>query len=192
MKFSNRKNNHKQSDESVYLQHTKKYTDLLDVFIKSSRSSNLLKFWLKIFFFFVIISIMLFLSYLFGYSIHYSFNIIEELDVTNQDSVGSIIGIVSAIISSLTTMIVSLIKLPKIIAKYLFNPEEDQNMVKIIGQIQHYDLEMYNLEKQANKLLGKQQGVDKSEFDKVLSDKLQYSNKSPRDEETNISKDAKQ
>lgn len=39
---------------------------------------------------------------------------------------------------------VSLLKLPKIIANYLFNPEEGRDMVDVIKWIQDYDKAMYS------------------------------------------------
>lgn len=40
----------------------------------------------------------------------------------------------------------AVLKLPKIIAEYLFNPEEDKGMAQVIGQIQKNDTDMYSIE----------------------------------------------
>lgn len=44
-------------------------------------------------------------------------------------------------VSSLSTTLVALCKLPEIIAQYLFNPEEEKSIIEIIGKMQVYDLE---------------------------------------------------
>lgn len=167
--MSRHKKNKIHTNESVYIKHNKKYSHLLDVFIKNTKASNRLKNRLKVLFFVIIILIMVALCFLFGYSVYSTFKIIKDLDAANNESTESIVGAVVSIVPSLATMLVSLIKLPKIIAEYLFNPQEDENMVKIIGQIQNYDLQMYNLEQQANKLLEKQQGDDFKKFDDTLN-----------------------
>lgn len=140
-----------------YDEHTKKYTDLLDSFIANTKSSNKLKSGLKISFFVIIVLIMAGLTVLFSYSVRKAFNVIMYLNSVNNNSTESIIGAVSSIIPSLATMLVSLIKLPKIIAQYLFNPEEDKNMVAIIEKIQNYDIQMYSLENDIEHLLMKSQ-----------------------------------
>lgn len=185
-----RKNNeNKQEDklnkDSVYLQHTKKYTDLLDVFVNSSRSSNRLKHWLKLFFFIIIVLIMISLILLFAYSVDRTFKIIKDLDIDNNKSVESIVGSVVSIIPSFATMLVSLIRLPKIIAEYLFNPKEDENMTKIIGQIQNYDLQMYPMEQRSQSLRKEQQDVNLNDFDGVLQSLLSNNEEKPKSEDIN-------
>lgn len=147
----------KKKENTKYDEHTKKYTDLLDSFITNTKSSNKLKSGLKIAFFIIIVLIMVGLAALFSYSVYKAFNVIMYLNTENNHSTESVIGTVASIIPSLATMIVALIKLPKIIAKYLFNPEEDKNMVAIIEKIQNYDIQMYSLENDIEHLLMKSQ-----------------------------------
>ncbi len=59
---------------------------------------------------------------------------------TGNDSFPVVTGAITAVISSLSTMILSISKLPKLIAKYLFNENEDCSMTEIIKNIQSYEL----------------------------------------------------
>lgn len=59
---------------------------------------------------------------------------------TGNDSFPVATGAITAVISSLSTMILSISKLPKLIAKYLFNENEDRSMTEIIKNIQSYEL----------------------------------------------------
>ncbi len=59
---------------------------------------------------------------------------------TGNDSFPVVTGAITAVISSLSTMILSISKLPKLIAKYLFNENEDRSMTEIIKNIQSYEL----------------------------------------------------
>lgn len=147
----------KKKENTEYLEHTKKYTDLLDGFIKNTKSATVLKNELKIAFFVIIVLIMFILAGLFVYSIYKAFDIIKSLETPKNDATESIIGAVISIIPSLATMLVSLIKLPEIIAQYLFNLEEDKNMVAIIEKIQNYDIQMYSLENDVEHLLMRNQ-----------------------------------
>lgn len=50
-------------------------------------------------------------------------------------------------LSSFATMLVSIFKLPQIIADYLFNKDEDNQMIEIIKNIQQYEIDAVKLEK---------------------------------------------
>ena len=64
-----------------------------------------------------------------------------------NSSLEVITGSIVAVISSFVTMIVSIFKLPRIIAKYLFNKKEDDQMTRIIENIQNYELDAVKTEK---------------------------------------------
>ena len=51
-------------------------------------------------------------------------------------------GIIPVIISSFVTMLTAILKLPQIIANYLFNKDEDNQMVEIIKSIQQYEVDI--------------------------------------------------
>lgn len=65
----------------------------------------------------------------------------------NNSSTEVITGSIVAVISSFATMIVSIFKLPRIIAKYLFNKKEDDQMANIIENVQKYELGAVKTEK---------------------------------------------
>lgn len=138
---------HGSMDDSEYKIHTKRYTDLLSNYVTHTESSNEIKNSYKKIFFWTILGIMFVLTFLFISSIFNAFDLIEKLSKDKTVQMGNVAGIITAVISSFVTMLVSLFKLPKIIAEYLFNPKEDKNMSTIVGQIQQYDIGMYSVER---------------------------------------------
>lgn len=149
---------------SSYIEHGQQYTELLKYYIENVRCSNKLKLTLKGFFFAIIILIMIGLSIIFGYSVYRAFEIIKDIESSQSNAIEYIIGAITSLIPSLATMMVSLIKLPEIIAKYLFNKQEDQHMTQIIANIQNYDVQIYSIEKDVKDFLRKQQnGVSSGE-----------------------------
>lgn len=182
--------NQKTNDEKylLYIEHGNQYTDLLKFYIKNVRISNILKIVLKISFFIIIILIMVVLSLFFGYSIYKSFEIIDNLDIlqdnSKHNSIESIIGVIGTLISSFTTLLVSIIKLPEIIAKYLFNRKEEAHMSKIIENIQNYDVQIYSIEKEAKEFAKKQQnGINSGE---VPNRDLQGGIETPSDDDSTV------
>lgn len=144
-----------------YEKHTQKYTELLQNYIAHTKSSNEIKNTYKKIFFWVIMTIMVALAVLFIITISSALHIIEKL--SGAGSIESIVGVITTVVSSFVTMLVSLFKLPQIIAEYLFNPEEDKNMATIIGDIQKYNIGMYTIEKDIEK-----NAMQKSEEDSVI------------------------
>lgn len=67
------------------------------------------------------------------------------------------------LVSSFGTIIISLLKLPEIIAKYLFNPQEDESAVAIVKNIQKYDIRMYPMLHNVNEKLEEEQTDDISD-----------------------------
>lgn len=70
----------------------------------------------------------------------------------NYSSAAIITGAITTIFSSFTTMVLSIFKLPKIIADYLFNKEEDKLMSEIIQNIQKYEIDAVKYELESIKL----------------------------------------
>lgn len=135
-----------------YGKHTRKYTKLLKNYISHTKSANKIKNDYKIIFFWIIIAIMNALTLAFLISLCSVLFIIIYLSISKKPiPMESIIGLMTTVVSSFVTMLVSLFKLPKIIAKYLFNPEEDKNMATVIGHIQTYDIGMYKIDKELEK-----------------------------------------
>lgn len=152
-----------------YGKHTKKYTKLLQNYIVHTEDSNKIKNKYKKIFFWIIIAIMAALTIAFIVLLCNALGIIKDLSVGEKPiPTESIVGLVTAIISSFITMLVSLFKLPEIIAKYLFNPKEDENMATIIGHIQAYDIGMYTIEKETEKDAMKSQSTSATETEELI------------------------
>lgn len=67
--------------------------------------------------------------------------------IFNSNSIATIAGAITAMISSFITMLLAIMKLPKIIARYLFNKKEDKLMAEIIKNIQKYEIKAVNIDK---------------------------------------------
>lgn len=100
----------------------------------------------------------------------FSDNTIRTLALRSQSSVRqadditleAILSIAALVIPAISSLIVAFIKIPEIIAQYLFNAEEDKNMTTIIKNIQDYDKIMFEMEQKINQLLSshKDQSVE--------------------------------
>ncbi len=145
---------HSISNSKEYNKHTEKYTSLLTNYITQTESSNKTKNLLKIIFFAIIIAIMILLTVSFLGALFITFRFVYKMSIAKNTAAipaESVASLITAVISSFLTMLVSLLKLPKIIAKYLFNPKEDENMATVISHIQKYDVDMYRIERDAEK-----------------------------------------
>lgn len=69
---------------------------------------------------------------------------VQSVDSFMQVTV-AVIGAISALISAFTSMVVAVLNLPKIVAEYLFDKNEDNNMTQIIKGIQTYEVECEKL-----------------------------------------------
>lgn len=129
--------------------YTQAYVDILNTYNKQIADSIDKKNTLKTNFFNLIKRIMITLVFLFGVSVIVSFLAFILMINKNYQSAGVITGAIVGMLSTLSTMILSIFKLPEIIANYLFNKEEDKQMNEIIKNIQVYELEAVKLEKVA-------------------------------------------
>lgn len=161
--------------------HAKQYSELLKVFVNHINLSNNSKNKLKTSFFRSIIGIMIFLTVVFTLSIVAAFFIISNIKTADSNSIESIVGAIVSIIPSLATMLVALFKLPEIIASYLFNREEDTSMVSVIEKIQNYDVQMYSMKNDIEKVLMK--SLNNSDTSSDLS-ATKEEHKKPETEET--------
>lgn len=128
MNFSNAETNEE-------FNRSKKYTSLLEKYVTNAEKSLGLKLILKTIFFFGIILILLALIISFITITIYS---VKNINVLSTDDR---IMLILPFVSSLSTTLVALCKLPEIIAQYLFNPEEEKSIIEIIGKMQVYALE---------------------------------------------------
>ena len=129
--------------------YTQAYVDILNTYREQISSSIKNKNTLKNNFFKLIQGIMITLVVLFCASVVISFAVFIIMIIFNYQSVAVITGAIAGMLSTFSTMILSIFKLPQIIADYLFNKEEDKQMNEIIKNIQVYELEAVKLEKVA-------------------------------------------
>ena len=136
-------------ETNAHGQYTQAYVNILDTYKTQINNSVTKKNELKTMFFWLISIIMGLLTLLFIGSIIFSFIAFVLMIENNYESVSVIVGAVTGMITTLSTMILSIFKLPEIVANYLFNKEEDNQMVAIIKNIQEYELEAVKVEKLA-------------------------------------------
>ena len=72
-------------------------------------------------------------------------NTISNKKDSNNETI--VIEMITVVVPPLLSLIVSFIKIPEIIAKYLFNIKEDAYMTSIIENLQNYDKSIYSIEK---------------------------------------------
>ena len=139
-------NNNKVQD--THGKYTDAYIDILKTYEKQILDSVSKKNNLKEEFFITIKHIMYGLCFVFAGTLLLSIILFTIMIIKDYNSVAVITGAITTIISSFATMIVSLFKLPKIIADYLFNKKEDRLMNQIIKNIRQYELNAvkYDLE----------------------------------------------
>lgn len=135
--------------QDTHDKYTKAYIDILNTYKIQISSSIEEKKKLKEKFFNVIKNVMYWLIFVFIITIIFSIILFGIMAYKNYDSIAVVTGAIATIISSFSTMIVSIFKLPKIVAEYLFNKEEDKSMDGIIKNIQQYEINAvkYELDK---------------------------------------------
>lgn len=129
-------------EDSPHSLYTKIYVDILKEYKERIQTSAGKKEKLKEKFFNMIRAIMIALLCMLFLSIIVSFIAMFIMAINKQESVAIIAGSLTAIISSFATIIVSIFKLPEIIARYLFNKKEDKQMAKVIRGIQRYEVDI--------------------------------------------------
>lgn len=136
-------------ETNAHGQYTQAYVSILDTYKDQINKSVNKKNELKTNFFWLISIIMVALTILFIVSIYWSFTTFKLMITNDYQSVSVIVGAVTGMITTLSTMILSIFKLPEIVAEYLFNKKEDDQMVAIIKNIQEYELQAVKVEKLA-------------------------------------------
>lgn len=148
-----------QSDDSdkphsvEVLKHSKNYSKLLDIYVVSTKNNITMKNWFKILFFIITMGSMLAIVYLFYISLQYAFDNFGKFEDLNEVSIEAILSIATVILPAISSLIVAFIKIPEIIAHYLFNIEEDNYMNSVIKNIQDYDKAMFAMEHKIDELL---------------------------------------
>ena len=128
------------NERTAHDKYTDAYIDILKAYEKHISDSVSKKSALKDKFFSLINGLMKTLIVLFFISVIVAFGIFVLMILNNYESVAIIIGAVTGMVSTVSTLILSIFKLPEIIAQYLFNVEEDKYMIDIIKNIQNYEI----------------------------------------------------
>lgn len=163
--------NEKDKPHSIeILKHSKNYSKLLDIYVNTTRFNIIMKISFKILFFFVTMGSMLAMIYLFYISLQYAFNSFDKFDSLNDISVEAILSIITVVLPAISSLIVAFVKIPEIIAQYLFNVEEDNYMNSIIKNIQDYDKSMFAMEHKIDELLMDNKDQEPSASDDSIDD----------------------
>lgn len=140
-----------QSSEA--LAHTKSYTKLLSIYISSVEKNVSMKMWFKIIFFIITMGSLVTIVCLFCFSIKYSADKFSAFKELNSVSFEAILSVATIIVPAIVSLVVAFIKIPEIIAQYLFNIQEDNYMDSVIKNIQDYDKTMFAMEHQIEETL---------------------------------------
>lgn len=125
----------KNGHRKMMYKHAGQYTNLLKRYIQNSKTTAKQKKWFKNIFFTVAMLILIVSFALFVVlSISFAMKEWDDVDVT------ALTGLISSLAGILSLYII----IPKIIADYLFNTKEDDNMTKIVESIQKYDESVFN------------------------------------------------
>lgn len=131
-------------------QHSKSYSELLSTYVKAVKRNAWIKDILKILFFLVTMGSLVGIVYIFYKTLDYAFDFFSRVEDINEVSLEAILSVVTVILPAISSLIVAFIKIPKIIAKYLFNIQEDIYMNSIIKNIQIHDQSMFAMEHKIN------------------------------------------
>lgn len=134
-------------DEEQNTNYTAFYIALVNTYTAQFANNADSKKNLKNRFFNVMCTIIFFMIFSFIGTLIFTFVLL----FTKNISPSIISGIIPVIISSFVTMLTAILKLPQIIANYLFNKDEDNQMVEIIKSIQQYEVDISKSEYAARK-----------------------------------------
>ena len=127
--------------KSTHDQYTEAYVGILNAYKEQLSQSVDKKNELKQHFFDCIKKIMTAMVWTFAIVVIMSMIVMGLMAIFNTSSTQILTGAIVSIISSFVTMILGIYKLPQIIADYLFNKQEDEQMKEIILNIQQYELD---------------------------------------------------
>lgn len=165
--FNMIKNDDTQSAEA--LKHSKSYSILLKTYVQTTETSAKIKNILKCLFFIITMSTMVAVVFFFYYTLRFVISSFNKIDNINNISLEMILSMATIILPAISSLIVAFIKIPEIIAKYLFNIQEDDNMNKIIKNIQDYDRDMFAMEHRVEEaLMRNKRKSDKSKDDDMI------------------------
>lgn len=152
------------------LKHSKNYSKLLDFYVASANENIKMKKWFKIIFFIVTMLSLIAIVYLFFKTFRYTFNSFDKFDSLNEVTLEAILSVATIVVPAISSLIVAFVKIPEIIAEYLFNTKEDENMSVIIKNIQDYDKAMFEMEYKFDELLKD----NKDQNEEVEDENIEY------------------
>lgn len=150
--------------------HSKSYSDLLKIYVASVKMNVIIKGICKVFFFIGTMGSLIAIIYLFYKSLNYVFDSFALVENLNEVSIEAILSMVTVLVPAISSLIVAFIKLPEIIAKYLFNNDEDNYMNLIIKNIQDYDTGVYERDYKIKELLYNNKTVSEESKDQDIPD----------------------
>lgn len=116
-----------QNDNLNMAKHNKIYTKLLKCYVENVSQTLKAKYWFKIVFFFTAMLAIVAVTAGFIGAIYYAFSC-ESVELAITSIAGAFISFITATIT-----------LPNIIAKYLFNFNEEKDALEIIKRMQEFD-----------------------------------------------------
>lgn len=140
--IQNNEQNEKMDDQkTTHEKYTDVYVDFLTQYKIQLSSSMSTKNILKGCFFGVIVFVMLVVVVAFLVVVWRAFDLLKL-----NSSIETVTASAVSIVSSFVTVIVAILKLPQIVASYLFNKEEDNLMKEVISNIQNYEIKAIEMD----------------------------------------------
>ena len=130
-------------DESVVYENIKKHNKDYDLILLNYTITTFIKTSFKVIFFIAALVIWVIFIRLFVKSNNIVLTKINSIKEDNVIVQSEIISLVISLIPSLVSVLASFIVIPKTIAEYLFNPKEDIDSIKMIKNLQKYDINFY-------------------------------------------------
>lgn len=152
------------------VKHSISYSDLLEIYVSSVRCNVIIRNILKILFFVITMGCLVTVVYFFCRSINYSFSIFVRFNNASDITWEVIVSVVTVLVPTISSLIVAFLKIPKIIAEYLFNINEDNLMNSIIKNIQKYDKVMFAMEHDVEELLKKHKKLTEETEDEEIEE----------------------
>lgn len=128
-----------ESDTDSMKIHNQCFNQLLKAYVKNADKNLNTKLSLKITFFYICVVILILITI--------SMVLISMFALFNNFEKSTLFSI---LLTNAVSFLTSFIVLPKIIAKYLFNTEEEKNMTEIVKSIQAYDKDIRNRYRKRN------------------------------------------
>ena len=152
------------------IKHSISYSDLLEIYVSSVRWNVIIRNILKILFFIITMGCLVTVVSFFCRSIDYSFSIFERYGSSSDITWEVIVSVVTVLVPAISSLIVAFLKIPQIIAEYLFNMKEDNLMNSIIKNIQEYDKVMFAMEKDVDGLVKRNKKLSEETEDEEIEE----------------------